>query len=284
MFEILFNVKKAERRPWEMFLIGLFYSSVSILLAHFFFSTDGVLSEFLGMIVITFCVMLCMPFMYGLIKKEEREDEEVNTIHELWDAHKDAIYAFVWLFLGFIIAFSFWNIALGDSNLFNAQVQTYCLINNPGDVESCTFKSSFEGMATGAATKEAHLMQIIGNNILVTIFTLIFSLIFGAGAMFILAWNASVIAAAIGIFAKYKISNIPLGIARFMIHGLPELVAYFVTALAGGILGVGIIKHGIKSKKILKILENSAMLIFLSLIIIVIAGVIEVYITPLFFR
>jgi len=69
------------------------------------------------------------------------------------------------------------------------------------------------------------------------IFTLIFSLIFGAGAIFILAWNASVISAAIGIFTSYNINEIPIGLLRYMIHGFPEITSYFVTALAGGYLG-----------------------------------------------
>ena len=87
------------------------------------------------------------------------------------------------------------------------------------------------------------------NNIYVMIFTLIFSLIFGAGAIFVLAWNASVISAAIGIFTQYRLIEIPLGLLRYMIHGLPEITAYFITALAGGMFGVGAIRHGIKDKK-----------------------------------
>jgi len=48
---------------------------------------------------------------------------------------------------------------------------------------------------------------------------LLFSLVFGAGAIFILAWNASVIAGAIGIFTKQSLLEIPIGLARYMIHG-----------------------------------------------------------------
>ena len=116
------------------------------------------------------------------------------------------------------------------------------------------------------------------------IFTLIFSLIFGAGAIFILAWNASVIAAAIGIFTGYDWKEIPLGIARYMIHGFPEIAAYFITALAGGIFGVGVIRNGIKSKIFLRILENTVMLLFIAIIFLIIAAVIEVYFTPIIFN
>lgn len=115
------------------------------------------------------------------------------------------------------------------------------------------------------------------------IFTLILSLIFGAGAIFVLAWNASVIAAAIGIFTSYRISEIPLGIARYMIHGFPEIAAYFITALAGGIFGVGVIRNGIKSKRFLHVVENVVILLFIAIVIILIAALIEVYFTPILF-
>jgi uncharacterized membrane protein SpoIIM required for sporulation len=115
------------------------------------------------------------------------------------------------------------------------------------------------------------------------IFTLIFSLIFGAGAMFVLSWNASVIAAAIGVFTKYNISELPIGLLRYMMHGIPEIAAYFMTALAGGIFGVGFLRHGIRDPKFLRVVENSVILLFISLVLLVIGAVIEVYFIPFFF-
>ena len=191
----------------------------------------------------------------------------------------------MWLFFGFVVAFSFWNIALQDANLLNFQIQTYCQINSPGDVSGCVEQySSGKINLTGASISGIRFLSIVENNVYVMIFTLIFSLIFGAGALFILVWNASVIAAAIGIFTKYNLSEIPLGIARYAIHGFPEIAAYFITALAGGIFGVGLIRHGIKDKKFLKVLENVIILIFLALLILIVAALIEVYITPLIFK
>jgi len=285
MLESLINPKRGEKGPWKMFFIGLIYASLSLLLVHWFFSNDPNLSKASGMLVVLFCIMFSFPFMYFIIKKEERDDEEVEGVFRVWQAHKDAIYAFMWLFLGFVIAFSFWNIILQDSNLLNFQVQTYCQINSPGDVNSCILKySSGDFGVTGASTNGLRFLSILENNVYVMIFTILFSLIFGAGALFILVWNASVIAAAIGIFTKYRVSEIPLGIARYIIHGFPEITAYFITALAGGILGIGLIRHGIKDEKFLKIVENVIILIFLALIILIVAALLEVYITPIIFR
>jgi len=285
MLESLVNPKKMEKGPWKMFFIGLIYASLSLLLVHWFFSNDSNLSTASGVLIVLFCIMFSFPFMYFIIKTEEKEDEEVEGVFSVWNAHKDAIYAFMWLFFGFVVAFSFWNIVLQDANLLNFQIQTYCQINSPGDVDSCVAKYSSGNFGiTGNSINGSRFLAILENNVYVMIFTLIFSLIFGAEALFILVWNASVIAAAVGIFARYTISEIPLGIARYIIHGLPEIAAYFITALAGGIFGVGLIRHGIRDKKFLKVFENVIILIFIALAILIISAFLEVYITPVIFR
>ncbi len=288
MLESMINPKRAEKGPIKMLPIGILYASLSILLVNWFFSGDPILSEYSGILVVVFCVMFSLPFMYFIIKREERLDEKVEGVFKVWKTHQRAIYSLMWLFLGFVIAFAFWYILLGNSTLFNAQVGTYCMINNPGDIDGCVKEYNFNKMpgsiSTGAASSNTQrFFSIIENNVYVMIFTLIFSLLFGAGAIFILAWNASVISAAIGIFTKHKIMGIPMGIARYMIHGFPEIAAYFITALAGGIFGVGIIKNGVKGKKFRRVMENTFILIFIALIILIIAGLIEVYLTPRIF-
>jgi len=285
MLESIINPKKLERGAVKMFLVGLLYASISILGVKFIFSGDPVLYEYAGMIVVTFCVMFSLPFMYFLIKQEAIEDEQVEGFFSVWRMHKDAIYAFMWLFLGFIVAFSFWNIALGDANLFNAQIETYCVINSPGNIEDCVTKYTLDpAPVTGAAvTGFRRFVSIIENNAYVMLFTLVFSLVFGAGAIFVLAWNASVIAGAIGIFTKQSLSGIPIGITRYMIHGFPEIAAYFITALAGGIFGVGAIRNGIGNRRFLRVVENVVILLFIAIMILVGAALVEVYFTPILF-
>lgn len=287
MLESMINPKRMEKGPWKMLFVGLLYGSLSLLLVHWFFSPDPSLSGASGMMVVLFCIMFTLPFMFFIIKTEEKEDEYIEGLVHVWKAHKDAIYALMWLFLGFIIAFSFWNIVLQDANLLNFQLETYCSINSPGNVEGCVKQYSPTGnsineFATGDATGSngGRFLSILENNIYVLIFTLIFSLIFGAGAIFVLIWNASVISAAVGVFTNYTLKEIPAGIARYMVHGVPELAAYFIAALAGGIFGIGILRNGFKSKKSLRVIENSMIMVFLALVILIVASLIEVYITP----
>lgn len=286
MLEMLINPAKAEKRPWEMFFIGAFYATMSLILTKWIFSGDPVLSKYTGILIVTFCVMFSIPFMYFALKNEEEKDLQMKGFFRLMKEHGKALTYFMFLFLGFVVAFSVWYIAFNDGNQnFRAQIETYCMINRPSNFDRCISDYGLKTVSktTAFLTAKERIVNIFANNIYVLIFTLVFSLIFGAGAIFILAWNASVISAAIGIFSKSSLSNLPLGVIRYMIHGIPEIGAYFAGAMAGGIISVAVIKHDIKSEKFWIILQDSLNLIILAVILLFIASLIEVFITPVLF-
>ena len=284
MLEMLINPKKAERHPFELFFVGLFYASLSILLVYWIFGQDPVLAKYSGVFVVTFTVIFSIPFVYYTIKLEEEKIKLNKKEFTLLKEHKKAILVFLWLFLGFVVAFSFWNIVLSSDNLFKAQIETYCLINRPSNIDGCVTQYAAKSpISSGFSASKESVFIIFTNNIYVLASTLLFSLIFGAGAMFILAWNATVIAAAIGIFTNSELSSIPYGLLRYMFHGLPEVASYFVVALAGGIVSVAVIKHEFGTPKFWEVIQDSLYLIVLAVITLFLAAILEVYVTPLFF-
>jgi len=285
MLEMLINPRKAERRPWEMFFVGAFYASISLLLVHWMFSQDAVLSKYLGVLVVTFTVLFSMPFVYYTLRLEEKKIVPARGTFALLEEHEHALMAFLWLFFGYVVAFSFWYIVLANPQSFSAQIATYCTINRPSNVDQCIGEYGLHASTsgTGFATSSDRLFLIFSNNMYVLLFTLLFSLIFGAGVMFILAWNASVIAAAVGIFAKSELSEMPLGIARYAIHGIPEIASYFIVALAGGLVSVAVIKHESGTEKFWEVLQDSLNLVIVAVIVLFIAALLEVYVTPAIF-
>jgi uncharacterized membrane protein SpoIIM required for sporulation len=284
MLEMLINPKKAERHPWEMLFIGMLYASLSILLVEWIFSQDTVLSQYSGILVVTFTVMFSLPFMYFTLRYEEEKIKPSKGTFSLLREHKRAIYAFLWLFVGFVIAFAFWYAILPTNQSFKAQIETYCLINRPTNFDKCVNQyQTYDAPGTANASGAQRLFLIFANNIYVLVFTLIFSLIFGAGVIFVLAWNASVIAAAIGIFTQAQISQIPFGLFRYMLHGIPEIGSYFIVALAGGIVSTAVIKHEAGTEKFWQVLQDSLHLIILAVIVLFLAALTEVFITPIFF-
>ena len=285
MLEMLINPRKAERRPWELFFVGIFYASISILLVNWIFANDAVLSKRAGILVVTFTVMFSIPFIYYTIRLEEKKITKNMGTLALLQEHKKAIYAFMWLFLGFVVAFSFWYTILPSTESFRAQIETYCLINRPANFNECVKQYGVKDVVTSTAflSNKERLFLIFTNNMYVLLFTLLFSLIFGAGVIFVLAWNASVIAAAITIFTQAELSSLPLGLLRFMIHGIPEIASYFIVALAGGLVSIAVIRHETGTEKFWHILHDSLNLIILAVIVLVIAALTEVFVTPLLF-
>ena len=117
-----------------------------------------------------------------------------------------------------------------------------------------------------------------------------FSFVYGAGAIFILTWNASVMAAAIGSFIKYEalstvgalglVQMTSLGLIKYMTHGIPEIIAYFFGALASGIFSIAYINKDLNKANFKRITKDGIYLIGIALIILIAAGLIEVFITP----
>lgn len=282
VLESLTTPYKAEKHPWEMFFIGLIYSSVAIFISlQIFESMAGLISVFLT-------VMASIPIMYSTIKFEEKKDLDGLKETSLLREHSKAIMLFVFLFAGVMVAYSLWYIFLPVEQvkgLFSVQIDTIKNINS--------------NVVTGASPNYEYFTRIFTNNIKVLIFCILFSFFYGAGAIFILTWNASVISVAIGTFFRNNISNyveliglhklagyfhiFSISLARYMIHGFPEIMAYFIGGLAGGIISVAVIRHDFRSKDFEKIMLDSADLILLAFVFLVIGAILEVYVTPVLF-
>ena len=83
-----------------------------------------------------------------------------------------------------------------------------------------------------------------------------------------------------GVIADYRVTEAML---RYFIHGLPEIAAYFVAAIAGGIISFAIIRRDILTKNFQKIAFDTSNLIIISIVLLIISGLLETYLTPLFY-
>ncbi|MFQ6120728.1 MAG: stage II sporulation protein M, partial [Methanosarcinales archaeon] len=117
--------------------------------------------------------------------------------------------------------------------------------------------------------------KIVTNNIGVLILSFLFSFLFGAGAVFILAWNASILSAAIGMAAKSVggLKGLPLAVMIFFPHGSLEILAYFIGGIAGGFVSVAITRR--KSLGFWLVVKDSFKLMVVSILLLIIAGAIE---------
>jgi len=278
VFESFTSPFRAAKKPSHMFFIGCLYATIAVFLSLWLFK------QYASLVMVFLTVVAAVPLMYKTMKMEERFDTKTDDEGRMLREHARVLESLVFLFIGFVVIYTLFFIASPPGiveQLFSSQVQTIEAINS---------------RITGQAFSSMSIFgQIFQNNVKVLMFCLFFSFFYGAGAIFILTWNASVISAAIGDFIRNKVAAIavpslfsyfytfPLGLLRYFIHGIPEIAAYFLGGLAGGIISVAMINHDLESKHFKNIFIDAIDLILLAIFVLVVAGLIEVYITPVFF-
>ncbi len=282
VLESIINPFKAETNPARMFFIGALYASLGLWLSLWIFEKHA------SLVMVFLTVLFCVPLVFSAFKLEEKKDLEIEEEKKLLKEHWKAISFLVFLFMGITVAYSLWYSFLPSEkvqSLFYIQQQTITEINN---------------QVVGRVSLDLGIIsKIFFNNIRVLAFCILFSFIYGMGAIFILTWNASVIGVAIGNFVRNNITSmasgfgfstisnyfqiISLGLLKYSVHGIPEIAAYFVGGLAGGIISMAIIKHDIRTAKFGHVLMDSADLIILAIVMLFVAALLEVFVTPLLF-
>ncbi|MBI2660154.1 stage II sporulation protein M [Candidatus Woesearchaeota archaeon] len=280
--EYFLNPFKAEKKPWEMFFLGFLYTSIGIFLSLWIFRNEA------SLIMVFMITMAALPIFYNTMRLEESKDLLMDKESEILKEHNKAISFFMYLFIGITIACAVWYVMLPTSTisqLFDKQTGTIQAINNQVSGNVIHNMNAF--------------WKIFFNNFKVLAFSILFSFVYGAGAIFILSWNATVIGAAIGNFIRANISSytsslglfeagnyfhvVSLGLLKYSLHGIPEIAAYFYGGLAGGIISVAIIKKHFKTKKFPAIMRDFSELVLIAVGFLVAAAFMEVYITPVLF-
>jgi len=260
VLESILNPKNAEDKPLHVFVIAFAYSIISALLAkHLFPEQSSILT--IALITIVF-----VPFFQKLFEIEEEAEDEAarGKKGNLFGRHKKIIFVFSAFFVGVSVAVAIMYLFL-PRDIFTLQMDT------------------LKGFS-GAAIQRGSFEMFFLNNSQVMILMFILSTMFGAGAILILAWNASVIGVYVGSVAQSLtgklgavayIYGVPVGLGSLALHGIPEILAYFIAGLAGGILSVGVIRENILSKEFKLIFRDSLAMLVVAEALIVVAAFIE---------
>lgn len=281
VLESILNPKNAEDKPWHVFVIAFVYTFIGVFFAHQLFPTQA---STLAVAIIT---ILFIPFFENLFELEEEKDDEAvknGKKQNIFSRHKQAISVFSSFFMGIIVAMTFIFIFLPTANVFTLQAQT--IEGFSGRVVAPTPATDASGMAIGAVVDQGDFTRFFLNNTGVMILIFVMSLMLGAGAIFVLVWNASVIAVYVGLIVKSLASNglnlttaylygVPVGLGSIALHGIPEIAAYFVAGIAGGILGVGVIREKLNSKEFHFIFKDSLIFLAIAEVLIIVAAFVE---------
>lgn len=273
VLERLVSISSLERKPWELFTLGLFWTAFAAGISLYLFQT------YASLVSVTFTVILTLPFVYVSIAREEEIYHDPAGELTLMKAHSHLFRCFLSLFLGILTAYVLWYVFAPEElvmDLFAAQAATISSVNS----------------ATGAAVTFDVFWTIFWHNVRILLVSMLLAFFLGAGPIFILAWNASVIATAMGnqfrngiTLIKDAVGTLSWGdtfttmtfpFTRYLLHGIPEIMAYIIGGLAGGLVSVAVIRHRFGSSHFLRTMGDAFTMFVLAVGILFVAAMIEV--------
>ena len=262
VLEQLFKLKWIERKEHAFFL-GFIYSIIGLISAKLIFPSN------VGLMSIAFTSILLIPSLAMLLKLEENVEirEKKLSIRQLFKDHKDIFKVYIFMFLGIFLAYSLTTLLFPEltiQKLFATQLKTAGI--------------------HGFATTQNLLFGIIINNLIVFIVCFILSLIYGAGSILFLTWNASVWGVVFAFFVKQisfitgenPIIEFGTSILPFLPHMITEAIAYISAAIVGGVVSKAVLREKLFSKKFHHIMTDALIFLLIGFILVIIAGIIEV--------
>jgi uncharacterized membrane protein SpoIIM required for sporulation len=265
-----------KKKPFYVIPITFVYTSLALYFAHKIFPSEAPL---FWLVLLTF---LSIPLFWTIATSEKRlENKTKSYVKALFlDRSDKTIQFFIWFFLGTILAIALWYTLLPMdlvNELFNLQLNTIRTLNLS---------------LSGSAVTRSFFLAILTNNIKVLILSVLFAFLFGPGAIFIVAWNASLVGVAIGNKIRFSTAQlyfpeqstavlhytntISTAVLRYLTHGIFEIFAYFIGILAGSLLSISVVNE---PKTIRKTATDVIGLTLLAIGMLLISAVIEAYIS-----
>ncbi len=256
MLEGLISIKEAIKNPSWVFVISGVVSFICLIVAILVFETS------IGLFTSLLITLAMTPFMLNLVRYEEERDEQLaETFKDMnfMERHRDILIIYTAFFCGLVLSMTIAYVVLPNN------------ISQRMFMDQITEINKIRGKITFSDT----LVGIVTNNVGVLFLSFLLSFLFGAGAILILAWNGSILAAAIGSIAKSAggVKAIPVAALPFLPHGMFEILAYFIGGIAGGLVSAAIMRR--KSGNFKFVMRDSMDLMLVSVFLLIIAGLIE---------
>jgi len=242
VLELLINSDKLRRIPGLMFIDAVILTAISIFFAVFLFPNTNT-----SIAVLAFITIGAVPLFNKLYS---RDSYLLNYDKPFFKRHKKTIYLLLWFFLGIFATYvvAYFVIPQATSaNIFSVQ---FGEINGIENIQQSISTGNFIGGSNHYAVFKYVFFLILINNLLVVLSATLLSFFYGAGGLFLVAWNSSILAAVIvqdisisfsgfsgGLLSILNgIWNMFLNFLSYLPHGLPEILAYLIVSVTGAIL------------------------------------------------
>lgn len=282
VLEDILTRREALRHPFFMLVTSCIICSVSLWVAYLSFPQSA------SILSIAFVTIALMPLFHAIFKNEEEKEAERPGYAALFLArHFSVVKVYAFFFIGMILTYTFWYSVVGIETrdvMFSYQEQTLSGIENLR--QTLTGDFSLETGSCGQSALCWFLIIFANNAFNVLVPILLFSFVLGAGAIWLLGWNASVLGVLIGkdvvsyasthggVTALLRATERALSLVP---HGIFEAMGYFVGAIAGGMIGAAISKKKHLRGEMGTMAKDVMIMILYAFGLLVVGAIIEAY-------
>ncbi|HLC46374.1 MAG TPA: stage II sporulation protein M [Candidatus Nanoarchaeia archaeon] len=291
VFERLFSADWVERRPTYSLLLGVVFTLIGFGTSMALFHPSG-LDHLVGISTILFTVIITIPGIVNLFNiEEEIETEETGSYFKnFFKEHEGVIDFHLYFFVGafvvlFVISMISPELVFSQERLYNLPLE-----QSEQGAEIIVDSSQLPPLLSPITMRET--VSIMLNNMYVMLLAFILSLFYGSGALFLITLNASVFASSL---ARVVTADIIHGTALtagliaschlsiMFLHGIPEVLSYFLAAIAGGVLSKAFVQEHFMSWGFKRVLTDGLILMTAALLVVAFSAVIEVMISKRLF-
>ena len=273
--ESIIDASSARKNPLKIFALSFVFVTLAVFATLFLHTQEA------SFLFVLFVVVPSVPFVLNLFCFEESEFSK--RPHRVAGSrtlarHLPTIIVLLAYFVGITAGFTFWFLVLPDSDVGSL----YSLQTS----ELQSVRAQFQGRLVDAPTEfnVGAFDLLFMHNLQVLLIVMVLSLLYGAGAVFVLVWNASVIAVFIGSVIDLAVLHDPMGglvsglgygVFGILPHGIFELLAYLTTALSGGIISQAVVNKSYKHPLFVQLVYDSAKLFAWAIVFLAIGALIE---------
>lgn len=265
VLEQFLDRKVVVQHTFFVFFLSAIYVFVAYAVQQIFFPGQSLATVLL-------VTILLVPSLHHLIVIEEKI--ESNGSSHFWKRHRTIIKCYLGAFLGLLAGF----MVLGMINPDTLGYQVTQLEQDhlrPEAINSFTEQPYTPEIGTAIA--------LFSHNIRYLLVGFILSIFYGAGAIFLVAYNASFFAAfVVQLFSRW--AGAAQMTAVSLVHLLPESAGYILTAIAGAEISRALIHERLAGDRFRNVLRNCFLLLVFAVLCILLAAFLETYVTATVFH
>ena len=274
VFESLFSTAYIEHKKKYAFLLGFIAPIFGMFFAFLLFRS------FFSFAAVIFTAVLIIPSISKMLTHEEKLEIREKKFHipTFYKDHKDIFEVYLFVFLGMFLSFFIFSFFLSNIIISTLYQDSETLLSSPVALQFSSIEPS-------------DFLFFFSKNLLVLLVCFVMSIFYGTGAIIIITWNAFIWSSYFAITAldtPASVNQSPI-LTLFLIiifvlpHMITEVSSYFLGGIAGGVLSKSITHEKIFSKRFNHILADALIILIVAIILLVVAGYVEVTLTPWLF-